>query len=84
MEGFMYTSGMADKFSSAELVALRTDLLQNGVDHWQAAEMLTLFLTGRGYGISRQRAREAVSRLEGSGCTVANIQKELDGLALMA
>ena len=75
-------AGKPEKFSVTELTALRNDLLQNGVDHWQAAEMLTLFLNGRGYGISRQSARAAIGRLEGA-CTMANIQTELNSLAKM-
>jgi hypothetical protein len=71
------------KFSAAEIAALRTDLLQTGMDHWQAAEMLSSFLTGRGYGVSRQRAREAVERLESNHCEVEAMQQELDRLALV-
>ena len=82
MNVYTDTTGKPEKFSATELATLRNDLLQNGVDHWQAAEMLTLFLTGRGYGISRQSARAAIARLEGA-CTMANIQTELNGLAMM-
>ncbi len=71
------------KFSAAEIAALRSDLLQMGMDHWQAAEMLSAFLTGRGYGVSRERAQEAVARLESVHCAVDAMHHELDGLALV-
>jgi hypothetical protein len=71
------------KFTSAEIAALRTDLLQMGMDHWQAAEMLKTFLVGRGYGVSRERAQEAVARLESVHCAVEAMHHELDSLALV-
>ena len=43
---------MGEKFSVAEVAALRNELLQGGLDSFQAAELLKMFLTGRGYGIS--------------------------------
>jgi hypothetical protein len=76
-----YKSGQ--KFSSAEITSLRMDLLQNGMDHWQAAEMLSSFLTGRGYGVNRERAREAVERLERIHCEPEAMRQELDKLALV-
>ncbi len=41
-----------EKFSARELLNLRNELLQSGIDSWQAAEVLSGFLTGRGYGVS--------------------------------
>lgn len=71
------------KFTASEIASLRTDLLQMGMDHWQAAEMLSSFLVGRGYGVNRQRAREAVARLEKEHCAVEAMHHELDRLALV-
>ncbi len=71
------------KFTAAEIAALRTDLLQTGMDNWQAAELLKQFLTGRGYGVSRERAQEAVARLESAHCAVDVMHQELDSLALV-
>lgn len=71
------------KFTASEIAALRTDMLQMGMDHWQAAEMLSSFLVGRGYGVCRQRAREAVARLEQEHCAVDAMHQELDSLALV-
>jgi len=74
---------MADKFSSGELAALRNELLQSGVDSWDAARVLQIFLAGRGYGVSPEAALDAASRVEGAGCSLAVIQKELEGIALV-
>lgn len=74
---------VAEKFSTAELNALRTELLQSGVDAWDAAHLLQMFLVGRGYGVSPETALEAVSKMEGSGCSLEVMQKELEGIALV-
>jgi hypothetical protein len=71
------------KFTPSEIASLRTDLLQMNMDHWQAAEMLSSFLTGRGYGVNRQLAREAIARLEKEHCAVDVMHQELDRLALV-
>lgn len=42
-----------DRFTVTELAALRNDLLQGGmIDSRDAAELLQVFLMGRGYGVS--------------------------------
>ncbi|HET7184084.1 MAG: hypothetical protein ACXVZR_01725 [Terriglobales bacterium] len=74
---------MAEKFSSGELAALRNELLQSSVDSWDAARVLQIFLAGRGYGVSPEAALDAASRVEGAGCSLAVIQKELEGIALV-
>ena len=74
---------MVEKFSATELTALRSDLLQGGIDSREAAELLQVFLVGRGYGVSPEAARDAASRVEGSGCSIEVIQKELEGIALV-
>ena len=74
---------MVEKFSVNEVSALRNELLEGGLDPWQAAELLQLFLAGRGYGVSPENALRAASRVEGAGCSVESIQKELEGLALV-
>lgn len=72
-----------EKFPLAELAGLRTELLQSGVDSWQAAELVTIFLSGRGYGADPAMAREAVMRLEAKACTFECMQRELEGIAYM-
>ena len=54
-----------DRFTMTELAALRNDLLQGGmIDSYEAAELLQVFLMGRGYGVSpKERSmRQAASR----------------------
>lgn len=79
----MTSHGMVEKFPIAELQDLRNGLLQSGLDSWQAAELISSFLSGRGYGVSRQRARDAVAHLDGVRCSLENMQKELESLALV-
>lgn len=69
-----------EKFPVAELAGLRTELLQSGIDSWQAAEMVTSFLSGRGYGADPGTVRELVYRIEG-GCSVESMQQELERVA---
>jgi hypothetical protein len=76
-------TAMIEKFSVAELAALRNDLLQGGIDSREAAELLQVFLMGRGYGVSPQAAIEAANRVEGAGCSIEVIQKELENIALV-
>lgn len=66
-----------------ELQELREGLLQNGLDNWQAADLISSFLAGRGYGVSRQSARDAVARLEGMGHSIDGMQSELEKLAMV-
>jgi hypothetical protein len=72
-----------EKFSVAEMSALRNELLQGGLDGLQAAELLQVFLAGRGYGVSPEAARDAAYRVGGAGCSMEVIQKELEQLALV-
>ncbi len=53
---------MKDTFSSAELTALRNDLIHDFlIDSREVAELLQLFLMGRGFGASPEAARDAVA-----------------------
>jgi hypothetical protein len=74
---------MVERFSHTELASLRGDLKQSGLDSWQAAELISSFLAGRGYGVSSQNAREAATRIESYGCTLESMQTELERLALV-
>jgi hypothetical protein len=75
---------MREKFSVMELSALRNDLLQGGmVDSREAAEVLQVFLMGRGYGVSAQAAIDAAGRVEMAGCSLPVLERELEGLALV-
>ncbi len=72
-----------EKFSATDLTALRSELLQSGVDSFQAAEIVASFLSGRGYGISNSEARSVASRIETPGVTAEKIQAELERVALV-
>jgi hypothetical protein len=71
-----------EQFTPTDLMTLRNELLQSGVDSFQAAEIVSNFLSGRGYGVSNYEARTAASRIEVPGCTVEHIQAELERVAL--
>lgn len=79
----MHSRNGIEKFPMLELQELRDGLLQNGLDNWQAADLISSFLAGRGYGVSRQGARDAVARLEGIGHSIDGMQTELEKLAMV-
>src|SRR5215469_10806257 len=73
-----------DRFTLTELAALRNDLLQGGmIDSYEAAELLQVFLMGRGYGVSPKAALDAAGRVEMAGCALPVLQHELENLALV-
>jgi hypothetical protein len=73
-----------EAFSMSELTSLRNDLMQGGLaDAWEAAELVQVFLNGRGYGVSPQAAMDAVGRVEMAGCTLPVLQHEMESLALV-
>lgn len=72
---------VGEKFAASDVQALRGELLQSGLDSFQAGEIVTNFLSGRGYGISRQEARYVASAIEGQGCKAEHIQAELERVA---
>jgi hypothetical protein len=79
----MHPGADIEKFPTIELQELREGLLQQGLDSWQAADLISSFLAGRGYGVSRQSARDAVMRFEGVGRSIDRIQAELEKLAMV-
>jgi hypothetical protein len=73
---------MKERFTVTELCALRNDLIQGGmVDSREAAELLQVFLSGRGYGVSQEAAIDAASLVEMAGCSLPVLERELEGLA---
>jgi len=73
-----------DRFTLTELAALRNDLLQGGmIDSHEAAELLQVFLMGRGYGVSKIAAIDAACRVEMAGCALPVLQHELENLAMV-
>ena len=75
---------MKERFTVTELCALRNDLIQGGMeDSREAAELLQVFLAGRGYGVSQIAAIDAAGRVEMAGCSLPVLERELEGLALV-
>ncbi len=70
-----------EQFPIADLSGLRDELMQSGLDSWQAAELISSFLSGRGYGVSKDEARHIVNKIDTVGCTFECMQKELERLA---
>jgi len=70
-------------FPLADLSGLREELLQTGLDSWQSAELISTFLSGRGYGVSGQAARGVAARIAASGCALECMQEELEKLAMV-
>ncbi len=79
----MDTTREVEKFSQTDLDSLRNELLHSGLDSWQAAELISSFLIGKGYGVSNYEARHAASRIESVGCSLSCVQEELEKLALV-
>ncbi len=79
----MTPNSKVEKFTASELATLRNELMQAGIDTWQAAEVLSAFLAGRGYGVIPEQARDAVVRIENAGCSPECVQLELEHLALL-
>jgi hypothetical protein len=71
-----------ERFTPADLILLRNELLRSGVDSFEAAQIVMDFLSGRGYGVSSTEARAAASKIETPGCTAEHIQAELEAVAL--
>jgi len=83
METYSAAAGNTDKFTATDLSSLRSELMQSGLDSWQAGELISSFLNIRGYGVSNHAARGAATRIESYGCSLKCMQEELEKLALV-
>ncbi|RXH57722.1 hypothetical protein [Granulicella sibirica] len=72
-----------EKFPMADLSGLRDELMQSGLDSWQIAELISSFLIARGYGVSNDAARSVANSIELTGCSLQNMQDELEKLAFV-
>lgn len=72
-----------DKFTITELAAFRRDLLDGGLDWFQTAEVIRAFISQHGYGVSAETALEAARRIEGTGCNMDSLRRELERAALV-
>ncbi len=79
----MRTSKCIERFSPADLLGLQCDLQQIEMDAWQAAELLAIFLNGRGYGVDAALVQDSIVRLELTHCDVDSMQTELQRVALV-
>jgi len=77
------TANSVEKFSEADLAGLREELLRAHLDSWQVGDVISNYLTTRGYGVSHHAARTTASRIESAGYSVKSMQEELEKLALV-
>jgi hypothetical protein len=59
----MAEAAKIEKFTPTELATLRGKLMKWRTDSWQAAELVSDFLAGRGYGVNAKVMRTAVPEL---------------------
>jgi hypothetical protein len=60
----MAEGSKVEKFSMSELANLRNELQEYRSDSWQAADLVSAFLVGRGYGVNTATMRQEVSTME--------------------
>jgi hypothetical protein len=80
----MAQGSKVEKFSMSELTDLCNELLEYRSDSWQAADVVSAFLVGRGYGVNRATMRQAVSEMEafsGSKDAMQTMQAALESVA---
>ncbi len=70
-----------EKFTPGELANLRHDLMKAKMDSWQAADLVAIFLAGRGYGVNTNAMRNAVPRLDILGGSPEAMQAVLETVA---
>ena len=75
---------MSGKFSSIEVEILRSDLLHAELDSFQAAQVIKIFFTEHGYGISPVRALDAAMNFDAMGRNMASFHRELEASALIS
>ena len=72
-----------EKFSEADLAGLREELRRSHLDSWEVGDVISSYLTMRGYGVSQDEARTMISRIEKTGYSLRSMQEELEKLALV-
>ena len=77
------TTKRVERFSTTELLGLQCDLQQMELDASQAADLLSAFLNGRGYGVHPERLQDFITRLETTQGDTATMQTELEHVALV-
>ena len=74
---------IVNKFTSADVLALRRELVDRIPDPLESADILKSFLLGRGYGVAATSALDAASRMGAAGYAFATVQAELEAVALV-
>ena len=77
----MATESKIEKFSLSELTNLRNELLEAQIDTWQAANVVSAFLVGHGYGADTVTIRDAVARLDAFTGSTDTMQEALEAVA---
>jgi hypothetical protein len=77
----MSDKASVEKFPMSELEKLRGELMQSGIDSWQAAEVVSVFLAGRGYGVDNATIRDAVTRIDAFNGSTDAMQAVLETVA---
>jgi hypothetical protein len=75
----MAESSKVEKFSMSELANLRNELQVYRDDSWQAADVVSAFLAGRGYGANPAAIRKAVCVIEAFNKSTNSLQ-EMDAM----
>ncbi len=75
----MAQGSKVEKFSMRELANLRNELLEYRSDSWQAADVVSAFLVGRGYGVNTATMRQAVSDIE-AFCSSTNAIQAMNAM----
>jgi hypothetical protein len=70
-------------FDEVDLLVLRDELRQSGLDTFQCAELIAAFLTQRGYGVSHNAALTAAVRTEPLGFPLTQLDRELARIAMV-
>ena len=71
------------KFTGEDVANLRAELQQSGLDSWQAAELITSFMSARGYGLSSDGARSVVTQVDALHCSLESMHRALERVALV-
>jgi hypothetical protein len=76
-------TAQVEKFSPDELTTLRVELLKCRSDSRHAAELLSKFLAGRGYGVNATTVRTMVPGLGAIRCSHESMQSVLERIAFV-
>jgi hypothetical protein len=79
----MAEAAKIEKFPPCELARLRCQLTRSQMDSWQAADMVSSFLAGRGYGVNANVMRSVVPSLALPGGSHEAMQSMLETIAFV-